>query len=123
MTVYALLIRELMKPTRHACISIPREEGDGQVETRIYIEAGGDLDENYNHDFIMNHFAMADLMLKAVISTAKPHGLEELERASRLAIGMNEIEKKTWDGCEWSRRMKRFFWDGCEWSWIMKLFV
>ena len=83
-----------MNTPEHTGMSIPPGEVDGQVETKIYMEAGGDLDENYNHDFIMNHFAMADLMLKTVICTVKPHGLEELERASRLTIGMNEIGKQ-----------------------------
>ena len=55
------------------------------------MESGGDVDENYNHDFIMNHFAMADLMLMTVISPAKLCGVDESERASRLVIGMNEI--------------------------------
>ena len=94
MTVYALLIKEMMNTTKHTGMTIPTGEVDEQVENRIYMEAGGDLDENYNHDFIMNHFAMADLMLKTVIYSAKPCGLDELERASRLAIGMNEIGKK-----------------------------
>ena len=93
-TAYALFIREMMNTTEQTDMTIPTGEVDGQVENRIYMESGGDADENYNHEFIMNHFAMADLMLKTVICTAKPCGLDESERASRLAIGMNEIGKK-----------------------------
>ena len=91
MTAYELLIREMMNTTEQTDMTIPTGEVDGQVENRIYMESGGDVDENYNHDFIMNHFAMADLMLETVICTAKPCGLDESERASRLAIRMNEI--------------------------------
>ena len=93
MTAYALFIREMMNTTEQTDITIPTGEVDGQVENRIYMEPGGDVDENYNHDFIMNQFAMAGLMLETVICTAIPCGLDESERASRLAIGMNEIGK------------------------------
>ena len=58
------------------------------------MKAGGDLDNNYHHDFIMNHFTMVDLMLKTVICTAKPHRLEELQKVLCLAIEMNDIAKK-----------------------------
>ena len=94
MTAYALIIREMMNTTEHTCMTIPPGEENEQLETRIYMEAGGDLNENYNHDFIMNHFAMADLMLKTFICTANPRGLGGSGRASCLAIGMNEIGTK-----------------------------
>ena len=89
-----------MTPTEHMVISIPRVEVDEEMENRIDMEQGDVLDENYRRDFIMDHFARADLMLKSVICTAKImsidgviYGKEELEKASHLAIWINNLAK------------------------------
>ena len=103
-TAYALLTRELMKPTEKMSISIPRAsldniiEGDEELDNIIDMEQGDVLDENYHRDFLMKHFAGADLMLKSVMLNAKLmsekgeiHGKQEFEKASRLATGMNNL--------------------------------
>ena len=87
-----------MKPTENKGIIIPGGSVDNNV---IDMEPGDDMDENYHRDFIIDHFAVAHLMLKSVICNAKTmsdkvgiHGKEELEKASRLVSGMNNLAKK-----------------------------
>ena len=103
-TAYALLTRELMKPTEKMGISIPHAsldniiEGDEDLDNIIDMEQGDVPNENLHCDFPMKHFAWVDLRLKSVMLNAKImsekgeiHGKEEFEKASRLAIWMNNL--------------------------------
>ena len=85
-------------------ISIPRAsldniiEGDEGLDNIIDMEQGDVPNENHHRDFLMKHFAWVDLRLKSVILNAKImsekgeiHGKEEFEKASRLAMWMNNL--------------------------------
>jgi len=100
-TAGALLTRELMKPAENKGIIILGGSEDNNV---IDMEQGDDMDENYHRYFIIDHFAVAHSMLKLVICDAKKmsdegeiHGKEELEKASHLVSGMNNLAKNL--GC------------------------
>ena len=70
MTAYALLTRELLKPTEKMGISIPHAsldniiEGDEEWNNIIDMEQGDVPNENLHRDFPMKHFTWVDLMLK-----------------------------------------------------------
>ena len=103
-TAYALLTRELMKPTEKMGISIPHAsldniiEGDEDLDNIIDMEQGDVPNENLHRDFPMKHFAWVDLRLKSVMLNAKImsekgeiHGKEEFEKVLRLDIGMRKL--------------------------------
>ena len=63
-TAGALLTRELMKPAENKGIIILGGSEDNNV---IDMEQGDVPNANYSRDFLMKHFAGADLMLKSVM--------------------------------------------------------
>ena len=66
------------------------------MDNIIDMEQGDVPNENYHRDFLMKHFNGADLRLKTVmlntkIISEKGDGKEEFEKASHLAIWMNNL--------------------------------